>query len=171
MEWTEIDERKILIERYFSYLWREKDEREAILEDLGMSEHSSMDKIAEKITKEQLINLFSKYCTATKPFRGRYYTVIHGDLIFEGSWDEVGKLTQKVINEDGKGAYAILKTLLEFGEWNNENYWDFISEVEKISGKDISEKILNSLKGLLKSLWIHGFLSYHYSTIINELFL
>lgn len=146
MEWTELDERKILLKRYFGYLWKEKDERDTILEELGLSEDSTIDKVAEKITHEQLINLFTKYCTPTKPFRGKYYTVTHGDLFLEGSWDEVYKLTEKAIKEGGKGAYAILKTLLEFGRWNNENYWDFVTEVEKISGKDISEKVLEKLK-------------------------
>lgn len=154
MDWKKLDERTMLIERYFGYIWKVKDERETILEELGMSENSTIEKVAEYITKEQLINLFAKYCTPTKNFRGKYYTVLHGDLFLEGSWGEVYKITENALNKGGKGAYAVLKALIEFENWNSENYWDFITAVEKISGREISEKIFKDLKnvGLIEGM-------------------
>lgn len=80
-------------------------------------EPRTLEELACMVTDEQLAQLVrvSPYRSYLS-FRGRYYTVEGGVLRLEGSWDRVKAAVRSALEQHGKKAYAVLKSLLEAGE-------------------------------------------------------
>lgn len=116
MALTKIDERKIILERYFHFEWK-WDEAKALIEKMGWDPDISLDDAAQRLTDQALLEAFQEIISNIyKSFRGSYYTVNTNGLAIKSSEDEVRQAVQRLIDEKGAKAYSLLKALCELGE-------------------------------------------------------
>jgi len=116
-----VKERVILLRRFLYHLeWEWPDEvkerisREVFNGQIPVYGKISIPDLARKISDDQLkamikLSPVKDYYT----FRGKYYTVKNGVLIFQGSWDEVEEAVKQILQKHGKKGYALLKALVE----------------------------------------------------------
>jgi uncharacterized protein involved in tolerance to divalent cations len=89
-------------------------------EALGLSvfeQPRTIEELARSISDEDLRRIFaySPYRSIYE-FRGRYYTVEEGELLYKDSSEEVAEAVREAIGIHGFKAYAVLKSLVEAGE-------------------------------------------------------
>ncbi|MFW5935683.1 MAG: hypothetical protein ACOCSC_00180 [Candidatus Hadarchaeota archaeon] len=145
----EMDERKIILRRYFDFNQEWSVARKKVVEELGWEDDIDIDEAARNIPHQMLVNLFEEQgIRKGVDFNGRYWSVHRGELRREGSWDTVRNNLTAVLKEEGAKAYAILKALLEIKRQTKENYFDFTERVRELSGKSISWKVLHKLEKL-----------------------
>ncbi|MFP3945309.1 MAG: hypothetical protein ACLFVI_00250 [Archaeoglobaceae archaeon] len=145
----EMDERKIILRRYFDFNQEWSVARKKVVEELGWENDIDIDEAARNIPHETLVNLFEEHgIRKGVDFNGRYWSVHRGELRREGRWDTVRNNLMAVLKEEGAKAYAILKALLELKRQTRDNYFDFTERVRELSGKSISWKVLHKLEKL-----------------------
>jgi hypothetical protein len=115
MALSKVEERKIILQRYFNFEWGNK--TKALIEKMKWNPDISLDDAAQRLTDQALLDAFREIISDIyKSFRGSYYTVNKNGLIIESSEDEVRQAVQKLIDEKGAKAYSLLKALCELRE-------------------------------------------------------
>ncbi len=145
----EIEEKKMILRRYFDFNKEWSIARKKVLEEMGWEENVDIGEAARYIPPETLISFFEEHgIRKGVDFNGRFWSVHRGELRREGSWDTVRKNLIAVLKEEGAKAYAILKALLEVRRQTKDNYFDFTERVRELSGKSVSWKVLHKLEKL-----------------------
>jgi len=170
VEWSEKDDLKIILKRYFWFDHQWSEARKKIIEYMGWDEKITVDEAAKLLKPEDLIEIWNKFTdeySKSISFFGKFWIVKDGKIKQGDGWEIVRKEIAKIL-EEGTNAYAILKALLEIGKQTKENYFEFAERIQEISGKSISWKAMQKLE---KSGIVHEYRSnkYHDHWIPEEI--
>lgn len=169
MEWTERDDMKVILKRYFRFDSEWSNVRKKIIEYMGWDENITIDEAAETLTSTDLINIWNRYGERKYlNFYGRFWIIKNGKIKQGNGWEIARNEIEKILNQEGIKAYAILKALLEIGKQEKENYLEFIGKIQEISNKSISWKVMEKLE---KANIVHEYRSnrYHEHWIPEEI--
>ncbi len=159
MQWSEEDDIKIILKRYFWFDHEWSEARRKIIEYMGWDEKITVDEAAKLLKPEDLIEIWNKFTdeySKSISFFGKFCIVKDGKIKQGDGWEIARKETAKILEEEGINAYAILKALLEIGKQEKENYLEFAERIQEFSGKSISWKAMQNivlLQTQLKKLW------------------
>jgi len=147
MSWSEKDDIKVILKRYFWFNYKWSKTRRKVIEYMGWDEKITLDQAAELLKPEDLINIWNKFAEYKYlNFYGRFWIVKNGKIKQGNGWEIAKNEIEKILKEEGIRAYAILKALLEIGKQEKENYFEFIGKIQEISGKSISWKVMQKLE-------------------------
>ena len=171
MQWSEEDDIKIILKRYFWFDHEWSEARRKIIEYMGWDEKITVDEAAKLLKPEDLIEIWNKFTdeySKSISFFGKFCIVKDGKIKQGDGWEIARKETAKILEEEGINAYAILKALLEIGKQEKENYLEFAERIQELSGKSISWKAMQNLE---KSGIVHEYRSnkYHKHWIPEEI--
>ena len=147
MSWSEKEDIKVILKRYFWFDYEWSESRKKIINYMGWDEKITLDRAAELLKPEDLINIWNKFAERKYVnFHGKFW-IIKNEKINRGKgWEIARKEIEKILKEEGIRAYAILRVLLDIGKQTKENYYEFIKKIQEISGKSISWKVMKKLE-------------------------
>jgi hypothetical protein len=129
MALSKIEERKIILQRYFHFEWK-WDKARALIAKMGWESDLSLDDAAQRLTDQAFLDAFNELIPDIyRSFRGRFYTVGDNGLVLKSSADEIREAVQKLIDEKGAKAYSLLRALCELGEAPFERIASKASEI------------------------------------------
>ena len=171
MEWSEKDDIKTILKRYFKFDDEWSEPRKKVIEYMGWDKKITLDEAAKLLKPEEIVEIWNKFTeeyNKSKNFFGKFWIVKDGKIEQGDGWEIVRKEIVKILKKEGIRAYAILKALLEIGKQEKGNYFEFIRKIQKISGKSISWKVMEKLE---KVGIVHEYRSnrYHEHWIPEEL--
>ncbi|MHA1665593.1 MAG: hypothetical protein ACTSVW_07160 [Candidatus Njordarchaeales archaeon] len=149
MFWSEKDDIKVILKRYFRFDSEWSENRKKVIEYMGWDEKITSAKAAEFLKPEDLTNIWNKFAEYKHVnFYGKFWFIKNGKIKRGNGWEIARKEIEKILKEEGIRAYAILKVLLDIGKQEKENYFEFIKKIQEISGKSISWRVMQKLESV-----------------------
>lgn len=125
MSWSEKDDIKVILKRYFWFDSEWSENRKKVIEYMGWDEKITLDQAADLLKPEDLINIWNKFAERKYlNFYGRFWIVKNEKIKQGNGWEIAKNEIEKILKEEGIRAYAILKALLEIGKQEKENYFE-----------------------------------------------